>query len=168
MRRRGIVISKSLSGAQSQVTEARDNDSSPADDTGLRGMRRRQLQHKHATVLQTVSSTSQMMINSRCRSAVRVCVVSCGSGLSIFVCVWLFCYSGLSRCVHVCVGMLPWVLWCCWLGGRKKLSGWVLALLSVWSEVQTWTWPSWCHFHSLSLASVKSILVLPSGTGSLG
>jgi len=119
MRRRGIVISKSLSGAQSQVTEARDNDSSPADDTGLRGMRRRQLQHKHATVLQTVSSTSQMMINSRCRSAVRVCVVSCGSGLSICVCVWLFCWSGLSLCVYVCVGMLPSVLWCCWLGGRK-------------------------------------------------
>ena len=35
------------------------------------------------------------------------------------------------------------------------------AWLSVWSEVQTCTWPSWCHCHSLSLASVKSRLVLP-------
>ena len=34
-------------------------------------------------------------------------------------------------------------------------------LLSVWSEVQTCIWPSWCHCHSLSLASVKSRLVLP-------
>ena len=38
----------------------------------------------------------------------------------------------------------------------KKLSGGVLAWLSVWSEVQTCIWPSWCHCHSLSLASVKS------------
>jgi len=33
--------------------------------------------------------------------------------------------------------------------------------LSVWSEIQTCIWPSWCHCHSLSLASVKSRLVLP-------
>ena len=43
----------------------------------------------------------------------------------------------------------------------KKLIGGVLAWLSVWSEVQTCTWPSWCHCHSLSFASVKSRLVLP-------
>ena len=43
----------------------------------------------------------------------------------------------------------------------KLLSGGVLAWLSVWSEVQTCMWPSWCHYHSLSLASVKSRLVLP-------
>ena len=62
---------------------------------------------------------------------------------------------------------LPSVLWRCWLGGRKgiqpvkKLSSGVLAWLSVWSEVLTCTCPSWCHCHSLSLASVKSRLVLP-------
>ena len=43
----------------------------------------------------------------------------------------------------------------------KKLSGGVLAWLSAWSAVQTCIWPSWCHCHSLSLASVKSRLVLP-------
>ena len=43
----------------------------------------------------------------------------------------------------------------------KKLSGGVLAWLSVWSDVQACIWPSWCHCHSLSLASVKSRLVLP-------
>ena len=42
-----------------------------------------------------------------------------------------------------------------------KTEWWVLAWLSVWSEVQTCIWPSWCHCHSLSLASVKSRLVLP-------
>ena len=48
-----------------------------------------------------------------------------------------------------------------WHAACKKLSGGVLALLSVWSELQTCIWPSWCHCHSLSLASVKSRLVLP-------
>jgi len=43
----------------------------------------------------------------------------------------------------------------------KKLSGGVLAWLSVWSKVQTCIWHSWCHCHSLSLAAVKSRLVLP-------
>ena len=43
----------------------------------------------------------------------------------------------------------------------KKLSGGVLACLSVWSEVQTCIWPSGFHCHSLSLASVKSRSVLP-------
>ena len=43
----------------------------------------------------------------------------------------------------------------------KKLSGGTLAWLSVWSEVQTCIRPSWCHCHWLSLASVKSRLVLP-------
>jgi len=43
----------------------------------------------------------------------------------------------------------------------KKLSGGVLAWLYVWSEVQTCMRPSWCHCRSLSLASVKSRLVLP-------
>ena len=42
----------------------------------------------------------------------------------------------------------------------KILSGGVLVWLSVWSEVQTCIWPSWCLCHSLSLASVKSRLVL--------
>ena len=70
------------------------------------------------------------------------------------------------------------MLWCCWLGGRKgiqpvkNLSGEVQAWLSVWSEVQTCMWPSWCQCHSLSLASVKSRLVftflVPAHLGSPG
>jgi len=43
----------------------------------------------------------------------------------------------------------------------KKLSGGVLVWLSVWSEVQKCIWPSWCYCNSLSLASVKSWMVLP-------
>ena len=42
----------------------------------------------------------------------------------------------------------------------KKLNGGVLVWLSVWSEVQTCIWPSWCHCHSMPLSSVKSRLVL--------
>jgi len=62
---------------------------------------------------------------------------------------------------------MPSVLWRCWLGGRKGIrpvKNWVVrcsAWLSVWSEVQTCICSSWCHCHSLSLASVKSRLVLP-------
>ena len=52
------------------------------------------------------------------------------------------------------------VLWRCWLGGRKGIRPVKTEWLSVWSEVQTCIWPSWCHCHSLSLASVKSRLVL--------
>jgi len=37
----------------------------------------------------------------------------------------------------------------------KKLSGGVLAWLSIWSEVQICIWPSRCHCHSLSLAPVN-------------
>jgi len=43
----------------------------------------------------------------------------------------------------------------------KNLSGGVLAWLSIWSEMQTCIWSSWCHCHSLSVASVKSRLLLP-------
>jgi len=57
---------------------------------------------------------------------------------------------------------VPSVLWRCWLGGRKGIwpvKNWVMGCWR--SEVQTCIWPNWCHCHSLSLASVKSRLVLP-------
>jgi len=54
----------------------------------------------------------------------------------------------------------------------KKLSSGVLAWLSVWSEVQTCIWPSWCHCHSLCLASVKIQIgftfLVPAHLGSPG
>jgi len=61
-------------------------------------------------------------------------------------------------CVCVCFDAVGWVSGT--TSGLQKLSDGVLAWLSVWSEVQTGIWPSWCHCHSLSLASVKSRLVL--------
>ena len=54
---------------------------------------------------------------------------------------------------------MPSVLWCCWLGSRN----------SIWPVKTEW-WGagvviclecSWCHCHSLSLASVKSRFVIP-------
>ena len=82
---------------------------------------------------------------------------------------WNGCVAYIVNLMTICWRsvLLPSVLWRCWLGGRKgirpvkKLSGGVLAWLSVWSEVQTCIWPRWCHCHSLSLASVQSRLVLP-------
>ena len=53
------------------------------------------------------------------------------------------------------------LLWRWWLGGRKGIRPVKNWALGCWSEVQTFIWPSWCYCHSLSLASVKSWLVLP-------
>jgi len=62
-------------------------------------------------------------------------------------------------CFHVFSAFTLLVAWQEGHPACKKLSGGVLAWLSVWSEVQTCMRPSWCHCHSLSLASVKSRLV---------
>jgi len=75
-------------------------------------------------------------------------------------------WDGIILSCCIIFTAVPSVLWRCWLGGRKgirpvkKLSCGGVAWLSVWSEVYG-IWPSWCHCHSLSLASVKSRLVLP-------
>ena len=65
------------------------------------------------------------------------------------------------------LGTLHSVLWRCWLGGRKgirpvKTEWWgagVVICLEQGADLHMC--PSWCHCHSLSLASVKSTLVLP-------
>jgi len=62
--------------------------------------------------------------------------------------------------IALCVGVLPLVLWWCWLGGRKGIwpvKNWVVGC---WhgiclGEVQIYIWPSWCHCRSLSLAPVN-------------
>jgi len=74
-------------------------------------------------------------------------IVSC----YLFIHVWGVPYNGLT----LLVGWQEGHLAC------KKLSGEVLVWLLVWSKVHTCILPSWCHCHSLSLASVKSRLVLP-------
>ena len=101
--------------------------------------------------------------------------------LFIFMLVLLcFCVATFSRWIKIYIiyniACFQWIQCRCAFSGLmllawrpeghptcKKLSGGVLVLLSVWSEVQTCIWPSWCHCHShsLSLASVKSRLVLP-------
>jgi len=70
-------------------------------------------------------------------------------------CIWLLAASVAFSALTLLVGRQEGHLAC------RKLSSGVLVWLSVWSEVQTYLWPSWCHCHSLSLASVKSRLVLP-------
>ena len=68
-----------------------------------------------------------------------------------YMCLFYVCSLGCWNkiCMYVCIRPV------------KKQSDGVLAWFSVWSEVQTCICPSWCHCHSLSLASVKSRLVLP-------
>ena len=78
-----------------------------------------------------------------------------------------YCRSVSHLAAHLCRGHSTFsalTLLVGWQEGHpasKILSGGVLAWLSVWSKVQTCIWPSWCHCHSLCLASVKSRLVLP-------
>ena len=79
-------------------------------------------------------------------------VVSCLTCPSdfLYICSRLTAFSALTLLVG-------------WQEGHpacEKLSGGLLAWLSVWCEVLTCIWPSWCHYHLLSLASVKSRLVL--------
>ena len=60
-----------------------------------------------------------------------------------------------------CFDAVGWAAGKAWASSLSNMSGGVLAWLSVWSVMQTCIWPSWCHCHSLYLASVKSRLVLP-------
>jgi len=72
----------------------------------------------------------------------------------ICVCIGV-CLAGAFSALTLLVG------WQEWHPALKKLSGGLLAWLSVWSEVQTCILPRRCHCHSLSLASVKFRLILP-------
>jgi len=69
--------------------------------------------------------------------------------------VWFCCILGCLLfliCIEfVYLYFMPSVLWHCWLGGRK----------GIWRGYLSVVRCSWCHCHSLSLASVKSRLVLP-------
>ena len=82
--------------------------------------------------------------------------------------VWRCAFSACA------VSALPLVLWHCWLGGKKGIrpvKNFVLAWLSVWSEMQTCIWPSWCHCHSLSCFSKIQIgftFLVPAHPGGPG
>jgi len=74
---------------------------------------------------------------------------------AIQICMYVYVQACAFSALTLLVGQQDGHLAC------KKQSGGVLAWLPVWSEVQTYIWPSCCHCHSLSLASVKSTLLLP-------
>jgi len=86
---------------------------------------------------------------------------------AVSLCMHIVVFAWYQFANHLIYCSKPSVLWCCCLGGRKgirpvkKLTGGVLVWLSLWNDVQICIWPSWCHCHSLSLALVKSRLVLP-------
>ena len=80
--------------------------------------------------------------------------------------------EGTCRCANEHYeSLLHSVLWRCWLGGRKsirpvnKLSGGMLAWLSVWVKMQICIWPSWCYCHSLSVVPINpDLFYLPGFT----
>ena len=101
--------------------------------------------HIHCTVC------CRSAVNAQSGSMTTVAGIFTGNNFSTFLSVKSLAFSALTLLVG-------------WQEGHpacKKPSGGVLAWLSVWSEVQNCIWPSWCHCHSPSLASVKSGLVLP-------
>ena len=77
-------------------------------------------------------------------------------------------------CIYVCLALSALTLLVGrqeWYPSCRKLSGGVLAWLSVWSEVQTCIWPSWCHCHSVSCCSKIQIgftFLVPAHPGSSG
>ena len=76
-----------------------------------------------------------------------------------------FCKTLIQMRNELHAGQVPSVLWRCWLGGRKGIRPVKNWAVGCWhgclSAVRCRRiWPSWCHCHSLSLASVKFILVL--------
>ena len=86
-------------------------------------------------------------------------VLPCACIVSIITVLILSCLFKVQRWCLQCFDAVGWAAGRA--SGLQKTSGGVLAWLSVWSEVQTCIWPSWCHCHSLSLAPVKSRLLLP-------
>ena len=118
------------------LTKAQEDLKSAERDRTLLEDEKRRIQTQLTTV-QRQASTSETSLQL-------------ANQVSIHLCLWYFAFSALTLLVG-------------WQEGRpacKNLSGGVLVWLSVWSIVQTCIWPSWCHCHSLSLASVKSRLVL--------
>jgi len=97
-----------------------------------------------------------------CRADVILCVIVCGCRVvAVLVCAPTHEHEAIVRTALENGLFTVWFLMSHSIQPVKKLSGGVLAWLSVWSEVQTCIRPSWCHCHSLSFASVKSILALP-------
>ena len=76
---------------------------------------------------------------------------------------WLWCIRSAFSALMLLVGCQKGHPAC------KKLSGGLLAWLSVWSELQTCIYPSWCHWHTVSCFSKIQIgftFLVPAYLGS--
>ena len=122
--------------------------------------RRRTVRRRHRLPWRpTAAADCRMQARGTWSDCVHVtCCLSIHAAFSFLtiVSIWLFVLllASANSALTLLVG---------WQEGHsacKKLSGGVLAWLSVCSEVQTCIRPSWCQCHSLPLASVKSRLVL--------
>ena len=77
---------------------------------------------------------------------------------------WLSWFCWYINTAYYWYRSVPSVLWRCWLGGRKGIwpvKDWVVRCWHGYLSGARCIWSSGCHCHSLSLASVKSWLVLP-------
>ena len=123
------------------------------------------------------------LIAYHCCCAIKKLFTSCGLrqvvvGLVLFLFTGFFCLLSYIECIGIRANPFSaLMLLVGWQEGQlacKKLSGGVLVWLSVWSEVQTCMWSSWCHCHcylplvclsapylGVYLASVKLRSVLP-------
>ena len=103
-----------------------------------------------------------------CSLRCNIILTRCGGAVGVadgWLCLWSHRWNRKTEKV---VYLLDVICFQCfdtvsWVAGRapslKKIEWLGAAWLSVCSDVQTCIWPSWCHCHSLSLASVKSRLV---------
>ena len=134
-----------------------DNISPPQEPLGLdfsSPWRQNYLKNRHMikSTLHILHPSMQVLLRMSHESLGNLILINCNSYRLVVV---FNCIESLLSALTLLVGRQEGHPAC------KKLSGGVLAWLSVWSEVLTCICPSWCHCHSLSLASVKSRLVLP-------
>jgi len=119
-----------------------------------RKCRRRMFSRETWRFLSTLSVLLAFLFVNRCKWYIAMFVFLCCSALML-QCICLLClsqyfmHSFAFSALTLLLGQQEGHPAC------KKLSGGVLAWLSVWSEVQTYIWPSGFYCHSLSLASVK-------------
>jgi len=155
------LIIRFVTGQQSKEnTRTLTNDLSHSSHDRMDKILRQTLGRKSIKILLRIRANfhnvHRCLLSSHCWQ----CSLQTGLFTYLYLFYFVYCWSGPYRAHYVSaltqlVGRQEGHPAC------KKLSGGVLAWLSVWSEVQTCIWPSWCHCHSLSLASVKSRLVLP-------
>jgi len=124
------------------------------------------LQHKHFTQMQWVKKLNPQVSQ-------KFIPIGWECLTNILHADWMV-LSMLNYSVQNCIQLTSWpsVLWLLvgWQDGNPACKNWVVGcwcgyLSGARCRLAICIWPSWCHCHSMSLASVKSRLVYLAGTG---